>query len=464
MTTINPKLFKKYDIRGKAEGDDALLTQDVAFVLGQALGTYFRKVENLDQVVVGGDNRRTSLNLQFAVMNGLKEIGCQVIDIGTVSTPVVYWHAVNRGNIGGVMITGSHLTAPFNGMKMSIGNRNIYGEQIQIIKSYIDDNQLMQGEGSLEVDTESRSKYLDDLSQRIEMARPLKVVIDPGNGSGGLFAPDLFERWGHEVIGIYIEPDGSYPNHIPNPQSKANMKDLGAKVREVEADIGVAFDGDADRMGAVDENGEMIQADRILALLAQDMLKRHPNATVVGDVLCSQVLFDAIEDAGGRALMAASGHSVVKDKMREENALLGGEMSGHIFLGEDYFSFDDGYFAAGRVMQLLASSDKPLSQWNAELPSLYSTPEYRPHCPDEDKQTVISGIAEQLVDKGQVVDVDGLRIQFDNGWGLLRASNTEPVLSMRFEGKTEVDALAYRDMFFKALQAYPQVEQPTTES
>jgi phosphomannomutase/phosphoglucomutase len=463
MAAINPKIFKKYDIRGKAEGAEAVVTVEETRLVGQAVGTYLQVIERQRQVVVGRDNRRSSPDLARAAIDGLRASGCHVIDLGLVSTPTVYWHAVNRGNAGGFMVTGSHLAPDQNGFKLSVGNRNLYGDQLQTLREMIERGELKQayGDSHLESDNDARSTYLSDLVSRINMARSLKVVIDAGNGTGGLFAPEFIRLWGHEVLAcLYCEPDGSYPNHQPDPQDAKNMQMLSRKVVELGADVGIAFDGDADRMGAVDEKGNMIVADRILALLARDMLTRHPGAAVVGDVLSSQVLFDEVARCGGQPVMWISGHSLIKAKMAEIGALLGGEMSGHIFLGEDYFGYDDGYFAAGRLLQLLAASDRTLSQLDASLPRLYSTPEYRPHCPDDLKQTVIDGVKSQLMGKGEIVNVDGVRVKFAKGWGLLRASNTEPVLSMRFEGETEVDALSYRDLFFEALQAYPQVDLP----
>lgn len=464
MAAINPKIFKKYDIRGKAEGTDAVVTVEEARLIGQAVGTYMQAIEKQSQVVVGRDNRRSSPELAGAAIEGLRASGCRVVDLGLVSTPTVYWHAVRRGNAGGFMVTGSHLAPDQNGFKLSVGNRNLYGDQLQTVREMIERDELKQayGDSSFEVHSTAREQFISDLMPRISMARALKVVIDAGNGTGGLFAPELINRWGHTVLEcLYCEPDGNYPNHQPDPQDARNMQTLSRKVIELGADVGLAFDGDADRMGAVDEKGNMIVADRILALLARDMLTRHPGASVVGDVLSSQVLFDEVARCGGKPVMWISGHSLIKAKMAEIGALLGGEMSGHIFLAEDYFGYDDGYFAAGRLLQLIAASDQPLSQLDASLPRLYSTPEYRPYCPDDLKQTVIDGVKARLVGKGEIVDVDGVRVRFTKGWGLLRASNTEPVLSMRFEGATEADALAYRDLFFAALQAYPQVEKPS---
>jgi phosphomannomutase / phosphoglucomutase len=458
MTEIDAGIFRKYDIRGLAEGDQAVITPDAARQIGQAFGTYLQRFEQMQQVVVGHDNRRTSFELCEAAVKGLAVSGVDVVNIGLVATPVLYWSSVQRDNIGGLMITGSHLKPDQNGFKLCVGNRTLYGGQIKLIRSFIDNKNLAYGDGAITTDQSIYSEYVNDLEQRLEMPRALHIVVDGGNGTGGLFAPRLFKLWGHHITQLYCDTDGNFPNHQPDPQNPENMRDLGKKVVEVGADLGVAFDGDADRMGAVDENGDMIAADRLLALLARDMLKRHPGAKVVADVLSSQVLFNEIEKAGGKPIMAASGHSLVKDEMRNQGALLGGEMSGHIFLGEDYYGFDDPFLAAGRLFQLMTAGNKPLSDLNATLPTLYSTPEYRPHCPDKDKETVIDGVAQALTGKGEVVDVDGVRINFRHGWGLLRASNTEPVLSLRFEGETEGDALQYRDLFVEALKAYPQVE------
>lgn len=428
MKDINPGIFKKYDIRGKAEGENAVITKKVARLVGRAFGTYAQRVDEKKVVVVGRDNRTSSYDLSAAAIEGVSASGCRVIDIDLVSTPVLYWNAIHH-NAAGLMITGSHLAPDQNGFKLSIGGRSLYGEQLGIIRIIIERDQFAVGDGAVEVDQSGAySKYVGDLAGRIKMERPLKVVIDAGNGTGGLFAPTLFKRWGHEVVEcLFCQPDGTFPNHHPDPQDAANLRALSEKVRELGADVGIAFDGDADRMGVVDEQGQPIVADRVLALLARDMLKRKPGAAVVADVLSSQVLFDEVAKAGGQPVMWISGHSLIKAKMAEIGAPLGGEMSGHIFLGEDYFGFDDGYFAAGRLLQLLAGSSEPLSKLNASIPTLFSTPEYRPHCPDEAKETVIAGVKAALAGKGEIVDVDGIRIKFANGWGLLA-----PAIPSRF--------------------------------
>jgi phosphomannomutase / phosphoglucomutase len=456
---INPKIFKKYDIRGQASGADAVITREAARQVGRVFGTYIQVIESKSQVVVGRDNRESSYDLHTALIDGLRASGVDVIDIGLVATPLVYWHTVHYGGVGGVMITGSHLPADQNGFKLCVGPRPVFGHAIQTLRVWIEKGRMHSGTGKLTVDDGAYRRYVHDLTSRIPAARSLKVVVDAGNGMGGLFGPRLIERWGHEVVArLYCEPNDEFPNHHPNPQDPANMVDLGAAVREHGADIGIAFDGDADRMGAVDEHGEMIAADRLLTFLALDMLKRNPGSAVVADVLCSQVLFDAVAEAGGMAFMAASGHSLVKEAMRDKDALIGGEMSGHIFLAEDYFGYDDGFFATGRLLQWLAAQAQPLSALNAELPTLVSTPEYRPHCPDEQKQAVIDGVAARLRGKGDMELIDGFRLTTANGWGILRASNTEPVLSLRFEGQTRADAESIQAMFVTALRDFPFVD------
>lgn len=455
---MDATIFKKNDIRGTASGDAPQITAPIARAIGLAFGTYLQRLEQKDRVVVGRDNRRSSYTLSRAVIEGLRASGCHTTDIDLVPTPVVYWNAVRRGDIGGVMVTGSHLSPDQNGFKLTVGNRNLFGSQIQLLRGFIEANDLTYGSGGFDADHSSYIQYTRDVSDRIRMARPLKVVVDAGNGMGGLFTPSLLRNWGHDLLTcLYCQPDGDFPNHPANPQEAANLRDLSAKVVELGADIGIAFDGDVDRIGVVDERGQIIAADRLLMLMALDMLTRNPGATVVADVLSSQVLFDEIGRAGGKPVMWATGHSLIKSRMRETRALLGGEVSGHIFLSEDYYGFDDGLFAAGRVLQLLANSDQPLSALDAALPRLYATPEYRPYCPDSAKYEVVSGVRQALADKGEITTIDGVRIRFERGWGIIRASNTEPVLSLRFEGETEADALAYRDLFAEALSAYPQV-------
>ena len=453
---IAPGIFKRYDIRGKV-GD--AITEDAAIQIGQAFGTFLQR-KGVYEAVIGHDNRTHSRGLADAAIDGLTRAGIMVTDIGRVSTPVVYWCAVEGGDSGGMMITGSHLKPEMNGFKLSIGMKNLYGDEIQALHTMIEQDDLAVGDGRiLTIDEEANARYLMMLNEKLDSARALKIVVDAGNGMGGVYAVPMLEALGHEVIKLYVEPDGTYPNHQPDPQNTDNLRELVAKVKESGADLGLAFDGDADRVGVVDDQGNPVAADRVLVLLARDTLSRHPGATVVADVLSSQVLFDEVKRAGGISLIWISGHSLIKAKMAEVGALLGGEMSGHIFIGDGYYGFDDGAFVAGRIVQILTAQDKPLSEIMKSVPALYATPEFRPHCPDERKQPLVDAVHEALKDRYPINDVDGIRITFKCGWGLLRYSNTEPVLSMRFEGETAADALEYKRIVKDAVkQVYPGIE------
>lgn len=452
---VHAGIFKRYDIRGRV-GDT--LTEEAATQIGQAFGTFLRR-SGVGETVIGHDNRTHSRGLADAAIDGLTRAGIAVTDIGMAATPVVYWCAVEGGNVGGLMVTGSHLKPEMNGFKLSIGMKNLYGQQIQALRTMIEPGDLAVGEGHSAADDDANARYLKMLAEKLDHTRALTIVVDAGNGMGGIYAVPLLEALGHQVIPLYIEPDGTYPNHQPDPQDPANLRDLMAQVRATRADLGLAFDGDADRVGVVDDQGGVIPADRILVLLARDTLARHPGATVVADVLSTQVLFDEIERAGGTPLIWISGHSLIKAKMAEVGALLGGEMSGHIFIGDGYYGFDDGLFVAGRIVQILTGKEKPLSEIMKSVPALYATPEFRPHCPDARKQPVIDAVHAALKDQYPINDVDGIRITFEHGWGLLRYSNTEPMLSLRFEGETAADALAYKRIVKEAVQrVYPEVE------
>lgn len=460
---IASSLFKKYDIRGRALGDDALLTPEAAYQIGAAFAAWLLREQGKHLAVLGRDNRLSSPALASAVSAGLREADCTVVDLGIVSTPLVYWHAVQHDNSGGVMVTGSHLRPDQNGFKLSAGPVNVYGDDLQTLRGLIESGELEKAHSRAPEyrDQAAIRTYSLLTGLRVHMPRRLKVVIDAGNGTAGLIAPGLCAGWGLDVVPLFCEPDGRYPNHQPDPQNPANMTALGEKVRETGADIGIGFDGDGDRLGAVDERGEYVSPDHLLALLAIDMLSRRPGSAVVADVLTSQTVFDTVAQAGGRPLLWASGHALVKEKMRAENALLGGEASGHLFLAEDYYGFDDAYLAAGRLLRLLAAGEQPLSALVAALPAYFSTPEYRPHCPDEAKVRVIAGVRAALEgddDVRRVIEVDGVRIQYPAGWGLIRASNTEPVLSLRFEAASAEEAFALRDRFLGVLTNYPEVE------
>lgn len=460
---IKPEIFRKYDIRGKASGNDLEVTPEIAAAVGRAFGTYLQREAEITQVVVGRDNRLSSDALADAALEGLRASGCAVTDLGTTSTPTLYWHAFQAGEVGGMMITGSHLAPDQNGFKLCIGGtRSLYGDQIQRLYHLSAVGDFASGAGDLTVIRDANAVYIADLAGRLTMERRLRVVIDAGSGTAGLIAAALIEQWGHEVTAcLFCEPDGSYPYHHPDPSKLKNVADLSAAVRAHGADIGLAFDGDADRVGIVDDTGSLIASDRVLALLAIDLLQRQPGAKIVADISSSQVVLDEIRKHGGESILWMTGHSLIKAKMAETGALLAGEVSGHIFLAEDYPGFDDAYLAAGRLLRMVSAGDQSLSALDAAMPRLYSTPVYRPHCPPEVTKAILErarAVFTAHPDVLEIIDIDGLRVRFARGWAGVRGSNTEPVLSLRFEGETEVDALAYRDVFFALLREFPQVE------
>lgn len=454
MPEVNARLFKTYDIRGEAGKD---LTPEVATTVGWAIGTFFRRHYRQTQVAVGYDMRLSSEALRSGLVAGLNAAGCDTYDIGLVATPVLYGVAFRLG-MAGVMITGSHLAKEHNGFKLVSGKKAVFGDDLQEIYRLGQTNDFEEGAGRRFLLSEINAAYISMLATGFRQGRRLKVVVDAGNGMGGIYAPVLLRTLGHEVIELYCEPDGSFPNHHPNPEKASNVADLSKKVREAGADVGLAFDGDADRVGVVDEKGELISADKVMAWLATDIVRRNPEAIFVGDVLSSQVVFDVVEQYGGKGILWKSGHARIKDKMQTENALFGGESSGHMFFGDRYTGFDDGIYAAGRVVELLSAGDKSLSIHIADLPAMFTSPEYRPHCPEEKKAAIINEVKQRLGDL-PMVDVDGLRVLFPNGWGLLRPSGTEPVLSLRFEARTETDTWHYKDRIVSVLkQVYPEVE------
>lgn len=451
----NPHIFKTYDIRGKYGTD---LTPDIAELIGKSLGTYFYHIAGHEQVVIGYDMRESSVELYESLAEGILSTGVEVLNIGRVATPVLYSQAYAQGTAG-VMITGSHLAAEFNGFKMVVGLKPVWGDDIQAFYELIRQGIYREGRGQVYDIYNVNDAYKTQLAASFRQGRQLKVVVDGGNGMGGFYAPDILRQQGHEVVEMYCEPDGTFPNHHPNPEKAENMQELAAKVVEVGADVGLAFDGDADRVGVVDERGNHISADKIMAWLATDILPRFPEgAKFVGDVLSSQVVFQTVEDFGGEALMWASGHARIKSKMQSEQAVFGGESSGHMFFADRYPGFDDGIYAAGRIVEMLSTTDVTLSAQLSTLPQYFTTPEYRPHCAEDKKAEVIQRV-KVLLGREKIVDVDGLRVMFAEGWGLLRPSGTEPVLSLRFEASSEEFALGYKDYIKGLLQeAYPEVE------
>jgi phosphomannomutase / phosphoglucomutase len=441
---MNPAIFREYDVRGIAEHDF-----DAAFALslGRAFGTLARE-HGARQVSVGRDVRLTSDRYAAAVAEGLRSTGLTVLDLGMCPTPLVYFSLHHWDLDGGIQITGSHNPADYNGFKLCLGKVSIYGDAIQDLRRRIEAGRFATGDGSIE----SRpvippyQAYLRTCMGTLP--RPIKAVIDAGNGAGGPVAPAIYRAMGVDLTELYCEPDGRFPHHHPDPTVVENMADLAERVAATGAEIGIAFDGDADRIGVVDRSGRIIWGDELLILFARDVLSRNPGATIVSEVKCSQRLYDDIAARGGQGIMWKAGHSLLKAKMRETGALLGGEMSGHIFFKERYFGYDDAVYAGARLLEILARSGQTAGELLADLPPAHNTPEIRVDCPDEVKFRVADGVRDRLRAAGhEIIDVDGVRAKFARGWGLVRASNTQPILVLRFEAETsELLAQYQRDV------------------
>lgn len=456
---VPTNIFRKYDIRGTAVGPDAELTPQIAELVGKAYGTYVQRTFNLTQVFVGGDNRLSTADLKAAMIRGLASTGIRVVDIGGVMTPTVYFASASHADSGGIMITGSHLATNYNGIKMAYGRLALADAQILALLTLIQTDDFLQGAGQVSEDLEIPKRHMETIKGKVKLGdRKLKVVVDSGNGLSGTFVPPVLEALGVEVVCLFCEPDGTFPNHLPNPEDPELTKDLEAKVIETGADLGIGFDGDADRCGLIDDHGHHVAADRLIAMLARDLLARQPGATIVFDVKASKVLEDEIKRYGGQPLMWKSGHSLMKLKMNEVGSPLGGEVSGHIFIGEDYYGFDDAALVALKALEILSKSDKKISEILNEMPSLLATPEIILSTPDDIKFSLIEELRQTFEKEYPVVTVDGARVGFEGGWGLVRASNTQPAITLRFEAATREDMLAYIQKFDALLAQHPEVD------
>ena len=411
--------------------------------LGRAIGTYLGR-QSGRRVTLGCDTRLSSARLKSALGRGLVASGCQVIDIGVVPTPVLYYSVFHLRATGAVMITGSHNPPEYNGFKVVSGTATIHGAEIQAIRETIERGDYASGQGSLET-ADAVPAYVDEVASQFRFDRRVKIVADAGNGTAGPVMHRIFEKLNVEAKELFFEMDGRFPNHHPDPTVPENIAALIETVRETGADPGVAFDGDADRLGAIDERGSVLWGDQLMTIYAREILSRKPGATFIGEVKCSQTMYDEIKRLGGNAIMYRTGHSLIKAKMKESRAELAGEMSGHMFFADRYYGFDDALYAACRLIEIVAKSGQPLSAQLAGLPRMVSTPEIRVDCPDEIKFDVVKRVAEHFRRTHQVVDIDGVRVLFPEGWGLVRASNTQPVLVERFEATSEPLLRAYRD-------------------
>lgn len=454
---LNPSIFREYDLRGLVDQD---INPEGVEELGRAFGTYLQNF-GLTQCLLGWDSRASSPTYRDAVTRGLVATGIQVIDIGQVTTPIFYFARVHYEIEGGIMITASHNPAEYNGFKMARGKATIYGEEIQDVRRLLESGEFRQGTGSLS-HQDPVPAYLAMLADKIQLGpKPLKVVIDAGNGTPGLFAQDVMEGSFklQNPTYLYCTPDPTFPNHHPDPVVAKNLVDLIATVKREHADLGIAFDGDGDRIGVVDEEGHIIWGDRLMILYWREILAKYPGSPAIVEVKCSQTLYDEIQRLGGHPEFFKTGHSLIKARMRELNAVFTGEMSGHMFFADEYFGYDDAFYATGRLLRILSHTDKPLSALLSDVPVLPSTPEVRIDCPDDQKSHVVGALLAHYQSQPDltVITIDGLRVIFPNGWGLIRASNTQPALVARAEADTEAHLKQITDDLTRQLAQFPFV-------
>ena len=441
-------IFREYDVRGVVDTD---LRPEVVMALGRALGTAFRRA-GAARVGVARDVRPSGETLRDQLVEGLRSTGCDVVDYGAAPTGVFYHAQATGPEDAGVVITGSHNPPEFNGFKIVLRKASFFGEQIQELLRSMREEDFESGDGSLG-SREILGPYVDDVTRRVRIGRPVRFAYDSGNGAASIVAARLFEALGQSPVALYDEPDGSFPNHHPDPTIPEYVEDLRRRVLDDGLELGVAYDGDADRIGVIDDRGEILWGDRLLVLYARDLLERIPGATVIHDVKCSQTLTDAVNAAGGEAMIWKTGHSLIKQKMKETGAPLAGEMSGHLFFGENWYGFDDALYATVKLLEIVARGDAPLSDRLADVPALHATPEIRVDCPDAVKFDVVERVREHFRAIAPIVDIDGVRVRFDRGWGLVRASNTQPALVVRAEADDEATLLDYRGRIEGAIEA-----------
>ena len=445
---MNPAIFREYDIRGIADTD---FDRDFAFTLGRAYGTYALG-QGKKRVAVGRDCRLTSDQYAAALRQGLRATGLDVLDIGVCPTPLMYFSLYHYDLDGGLQVTGSHNPPEHNGFKICLGKITIHGQEIQELRRLVERGVFASGQGK-EGSAPIIPPYQEFVSRQFgRLAREIAVVVDAGNSTAGPVAPPIFRSLGCQVTELFCDLDGRFPNHHPDPTIPENLTHLIAKVKETGAEVGIAYDGDADRLGLVDRHGHIIWGDEMLVLFARDILQRQPGAVIVSEVKCSQRLFDDIAQKGGTPIMWKAGHSLLKAKLRETGALLGGEMSGHMFFADRYFGYDDAIYASCRVLEILGKSGKELTDLLADLPPSCTTPEIRVDCPDELKFRIAEKVRDRFRGQYEIVDVDGVRVKFPGGWGLVRASNTQPVLVLRFEATTPEKLVEYRALMERVVE------------
>ncbi len=443
---MNRQIFREYDIRGVVETD---LTPDLVEKLGKAFGSRVIRSGG-STIAIGKDVRLSGGELFDNLSRGVLSTGCGVVDIGRVPTPLLYFAQFHIDVHGGIMITGSHNPPEFNGFKLLIDKKSVHGKEIQKLADEIEKGDHEAGDGKLST-VGIIKPYIAMVKEKIKLSREIKVVIDSGNGCGGLLAPELFKELGCDVIELFSEPDGTFPNHHPDPTVEKNMAHLKKAVLENGAEVGIGYDGDADRIGVIDNEGNQLHGDQILMIFAKDMLSRKKGGKVIFDVKCTKNLPEYVKKYGGVPIMSATGHSIIKQRLNDEKAELAGEMSAHIFFAEDYYGYDDAIFATARFLKIMDGDAKPVSRFLEDVPITSNTPEIRVDCPDDVKFEIVEELVGFYRDKYEVVDIDGVRIEFEHGWGLIRASNTQPVLVLRFEAESDEYLTEYKNAVYKKL-------------
>ncbi len=446
---MNPQVFREYDIRGVVEQD---FDDEFVVDLGRAYATILHQAGK-KTITFGRDCRLSSEPLRDRLVEGLIPSGINVVDVGVVPTPLLYFSVLHWNMDGGVMITGSHNAPEYNGFKLGVGPTTIYGAEIQRVRRIVERRDFVKGQGKGRL--ESRPvlpDYRDFIKSHFKLKPGLKVAVDGGNGCGGAVAAPLMREMGLSTVELYIEMDGRFPNHHPDPTVEENMRDLIAAVKNNRAQVGIAYDGDADRIGAVDENGRIVWGDELMVVFSRQILKERPGAAIIGEVKCSRRLYDDIARHGGRPIMWKTGHSLIKSKLKEEKAALAGEMSGHMFFADRYYGFDDAIYASFRLLEIIGNEGRGLAEILSDLPRTSSTPEIRLECPDDKKFDVVRKAADYFRAHYEVIDIDGARVNFPGGWGLVRASNTQPALVLRFEADNDTRLKEIRSLFESKLK------------
>lgn len=445
---MNPEIFREYDIRGNVERD---LTDDVVRNIGRAFSSYMRD-QGKRVASVGRDCRLSSERYRDLLVEGMVESGLEVVDVGLVPTPLFYYSLFNLDVEGGIMVTGSHNPPTMNGFKVAVGKSTIYGDKIQDVRKIIESEKFVKGAGSCREYGEIVDDYYRYLRSNVTIGKTFKVVVDAGNGTGGAVAVPIMREFGQNVTELFCDMDGRFPNHFPDPTIEKNLETMRRTVVEKKADVGIGYDGDADRIGIVDDKGNIIWGDYLMIIFARHVLKEHRGATIVSEVKCSGNLYDQIERHGGVPVMWKAGHSLIKQKMKETGALLGGEMSGHIFFNDRFFGYDDAIYASLRLLEIMEADGRPVSEYLSDLPVKFSTPEIHVDCPDNVKFGVVRELTEYYRSRHHIIDIDGVRAEFSDGWGLVRCSNTQPVLVLRFEADTPAALDRIRSMVMEDLE------------